>query len=214
MSFLNDDSFEISITLYKTQKLKCMNLLFELQIRRNKNEDEESMDEAGGRCHDNDVLRIEEAVHNLVDTLNNEQAATKTESTTNSSSSSMWSIFRLARMCVRYAYYDLAYEIYTLLAAILARDGATGVVSGGDSSSSTMSTSDLSYKCWFEFMSHVCQAEHFMTTSRARSDSVNQLIASLNDALSNYMRAQVPNTRYFFNLKNSSIIFSTSSDLK
>lgn len=91
--------------------------------------------------------------------------------------SCLWSSFQLARMCVRYTYYDLAHEIYTSLATHM-----TNKIPN-------MCTSDLSYKCWFDFMAYVCRAEHLM--SKSDCASINDLILSLNEALSSYMMAQV-----------------------
>lgn len=145
-----------------------MNLLFELQIRRvNYLKDEEDEGE--------DVLAIEESVHRLLELNQREQEGSV------SSSNNMWPIFQLARMCVRYTYYELAHEIFARLASML-------VIA--ESANTSMSTSDLSYKCWFDFMSHTCRAEHLIRTT-AHCAGVNELIAALNEALSNYMRAQV-----------------------
>lgn len=117
----------------------------------------------------------------------------------NENSTNVWSVFQLARMCVRYAHYDLAQEIYSRLSARLVATPASNnnnnaATTNGEtstSSSSSMSTSDVSYKSWFDFMTHACRAEHLLSSRSIESSSVNELIAALNDALSNYMRAQV-----------------------
>jgi hypothetical protein len=128
-------------------------LLFELEIRR--------LDLIDKRETYRDVLRIKESVREFL-SLNK---------------TCLWSVFKLARMCVRYCHYELANEIYQQLA-----DQMVNAIIN-------MSTSDLTYKSWFDFMSHICKAEHLL--SKSECATFNQLIECLNEALSLYMKAQI-----------------------
>lgn len=130
-----------------------MNLLFELETRR--------VDTIDNRPDYLDLLCVHDSVHQFLE-LNQ---------------SSLWEIFKLARMCVRYAQYALANEIYEQLSTKM-----TNAIFN-------MSTSDLSYKSWFDFMSCICKAEHLM--SKYDCDNLNDLINCLKEALSLYMKAQV-----------------------
>jgi hypothetical protein len=98
----------------------------------------------------------------------------------NANSDDLWSIYKLARMCARYAYFELAESLYMRMYASLS----------GDASAASSSTSDLSYTSWLEFMSLVCRAESLMSKSQSLN-AVGQLIGNLNEALSLYTRAQL-----------------------
>ncbi len=89
---------------------------------------------------------------------------------------SYWPQFKLARMCARYTFFSLADEIYSRLAT-----EATNSIFN-------MSTGDLSYRGWLEFMSVLCRAESRI--SHSRSKNVNELVNSLNESLSYHTRAQ------------------------
>ncbi len=98
----------------------------------------------------------------------------------NESNDDAWSLYKLARMCVRYTFYDLADRIYAKLALKITN------------SMFNMSTSDLSFKCWVDFMSFVCKAEDKKCSSKRESDqqsSINEFVRDLNESLSYYMRA-------------------------
>lgn len=125
-----------------------MNLLFELQIR-----------SFGYLDKEIEAYFIEDSVKKFLDKNHND----------------LWSIFKLARMCVRYTFYDLANTIYENLSIKMTN------------SIFNMSTSDLSYKGWFDFMSCICKSECLLTKSNP--SNINDLIKLLNEALSGYMRA-------------------------
>lgn len=147
-------------------------MLFELQVRR---VDYLRLD---GEPDYEDVAAIENSVRIFL------------ELNTNNMNNNVWSVFQLARMCVRYAHYDLAQEIYSRLSTSLAEQQHL-TSNSSISNNSNMSTSDVSYKSWFDFMANACRAEHLLSSRSIESGNVNELIAALNDALSNYMRAQV-----------------------
>lgn len=88
----------------------------------------------------------------------------------------LWSVYKLSRMCVRYTHYDLSEKIYENLSNLM-----TGAITN-------MSTNDLSYKNWFEFMSLVCKAESGMTKTEFKNFS--DLIKNLNQSFDYYTRAQ------------------------
>ena len=89
---------------------------------------------------------------------------------------SLWQIFKLARMCVRYSHYELAMKIYERMS------------SETISNSINMSTSDLSYKSWFDFMALICKAE---SSLQLNFSNINDFINSLNQALNHYVKAQI-----------------------
>ena len=89
---------------------------------------------------------------------------------------SLWPIFKLARMCVRYTHYELATRIYEKMSTELIFN------------SSNMSTNDLSYKRWFDFMALICKAESSLQLSNS---NISDFINSLNQALNYYIRAQI-----------------------
>ena len=107
---------------------------------------------------------------------------------------SLWEIFKLARMCVRYTHYELAMKIYEQTSSELI------------SNSINMSTSDLSYKSWFDFMALISKAEFSLQSSHS---NINEFINSLNQALNHYVRAQTLFkslcTRCFASAANSSV---------
>jgi hypothetical protein len=131
-------------------KLKLINLLFELEVRQI-----------------NFVKQttpvVSSRVHKCISTFlqNNPRAH--------------WAQFKLARMCARYTYFDLADEVYTRLSSTISQ------------SMFNMSTHDLSYTGWLDFMAMVCRAEARPSPS-IKSNS--QLINCLNESLAYYMRAQ------------------------
>ena len=107
---------------------------------------------------------------------------------------SLWDIFKLARMCVRYTHYELAMKIYEQMSTELI------------SNSTNMSTSDLSYKSWFDFMALICKAESSLQSNHT---NINEFISSLNQGLNHYVRAQILFkslcTRCFGSASNSSV---------
>ncbi|CAF0749231.1 unnamed protein product, partial [Brachionus calyciflorus] len=129
-------------------QLKCLNLLFELRVR---------------------------YFYALETSLNDSFIKNSVEKFTFKNETNLWSIYKLARMCVRYTYYDLAKEIYESLSSKM-----TGAILN-------MSTSDLSYKSWFDFMSILCKSECALIKSEFTS--INDLISKLNKSLCDYMKA-------------------------
>ncbi|RMZ94376.1 integrator complex subunit 7, partial [Brachionus plicatilis] len=79
-------------------------------------------------------------------------------------------------MCVRYTHYDLSEKIYQNLSLLM-----TGAIHN-------MSTNDLSYKSWFEFMSLVCKAESALV--KTEFESFSELMTNLNQSFNEYTRAQ------------------------
>ena len=108
-----------------------------------------------------------------------------------------WHIFKLARMCVRYSYYEVANSLYEKMCLQMS------------SMECEAYTSDLSCKSWLEFMAILCKAEHLITQSGVLD--INELIRNLNEALSLYMRAQFLFksycTRCLTQLENSNTCF-------
>ena len=90
--------------------------------------------------------------------------------------SKSWLIFKLARMCARYAHFKLANELYTYLSDQLSK-----------SMQRDTDTKDLSYKSWLDFMAIISKAETFIALSHA--SNINELIGNLNSALSLYLQA-------------------------
>lgn len=133
------------------KKLKLINLLMELQVRK-----------TSYICQDKEPNKT----HYIESCIDSYLEANK---------SSLWNIFKLGRMCVRYTHYKLANSIYETLSS----DLASNVLN--------TSTSDLSYKSWFEFMEMICKAECSLQTQYA---DINEFISSLNLAFTNYVRAQ------------------------
>lgn len=86
-----------------------------------------------------------------------------------------WMIFKLARMCARYSYFDVAFDLYSTLSGSLSRT----MLSERDSK-------DLSYKTWLDFMNILCKAESLIQQSQAKN--LNEFIGELNDALSLYLK--------------------------
>ena len=142
---------KLSILSHSQQKLKLINLLFELQVR---NSDDSS------RTFKNELAYVSNAVKLFVQV----------------NQSKSWLIFKLARMCARYAHFKLANELYTHLSDQLSK-----------SMQRDMDTKDLSYKSWLDFMAIISKAETFVTLSHA--GSINEFINNLNSAFSLYLQA-------------------------
>ena len=126
-------------------KLKLINLLFELKVRK-------IIDKS---LNDDLSWILNDSIQNFVQV----------------NSDNKWSIFKLARMCARYSYYDLANNFYELI-----------------SNEFNSTSSDLMFKNWLNFMSTICKAEHLVGKSQV--NNINELIRNLNEALSLYIRAQ------------------------
>ena len=138
---------------FEHSKLKLINLLLELKIRK---PNYLWMQAKSGTNYDS----VEQSIETFLSVNKN----------------SLWQIFKLARMCVRYTHYELAQKIYERMSLELV------------SNSSNMSTSDLSYKSCFDFMALICKAE---SSLQINCVNINEFINSLNQALNYYVRAQI-----------------------
>jgi hypothetical protein len=93
---------------------------------------------------------------------------------------SLWQIFKISRMCVRYSHYDLAYSLYRMMKKCLQ-----------EKSFNNISTYDLNFTNWFEFMSLLCKAENLLSLNAIKStNNISELIIKLNQSLSLYLKAQ------------------------
>jgi hypothetical protein len=142
-------------------------LLFELEVRKLNFSKRQSTGDQGSSI-------INRSVEAFMQNCNN--PTTTTTTTTTDTNSAHWAQFKLARMCVRYTFYSLAEAIYARLAERVA-----------NSMTFNMSTSDLSYKGWLDFMGMLCRAESRVNPARAKT--VHELVQGLSESLSFYTRA-------------------------
>lgn len=132
-----------------------INLLFELQVRTNKITQEEHLD------NENSEL-VKKCVREFLDANEKNQ----------------WLKFKLARMCVRYSYYELATKLFNNVSNELRREYSTNV-----------KKSDIGFISWLEFMALISKAEFLI--SQTGVENINDYIQNLNESLSLYINAQI-----------------------
>ena len=131
-----------------------INLLFELQVRSFKKLGEEA-------TSDHSEL-VTECVRGFLEANDKDQ----------------WLKFKLARMCVRYSYYELATELFNNVSTELRREYTLN-----------MKKSDMSFINWLEFMAILSKAEFLI--SQTGVEDINEYIQNLNESLSLYLNAQI-----------------------
>ena len=150
-------------------KLKLLNLLLELQVRKATTRHNAS------NAHNAVSADVESAIMRVVE----------------SNRHMPWHLYKLARMCVRYSQYKLACAIYESLAALMVAAAAAGNNDCAAAGTTNVSTSDMSYKGWLDFMAQVCRAEALVSSGAVTAcTSLVQLVASINEAFALYARAQ------------------------
>jgi hypothetical protein len=87
-----------------------------------------------------------------------------------------WLLYKMARMCARYAFFSQAVRIYSHL-----RDSFVAYKS--------FNSNDLLYKCWLEFVSTLCQGEQSLCAQHSDSSSIDQLTRNLNETMRLYANA-------------------------
>jgi hypothetical protein len=156
---------KIKLQIFKIKKksiikLKLINLLLELQARKtidSKKSNYQYGDESEQSYVLNSIKKFIEA---------NER--------------SLWNIYKIGRMCVRYSHYDLAHDIYKMMNKKLE-----------EKSFQNGSITDICYKSWLEFMSILCNAENLLSYNSLKStNNISKLINKLNQSLSLYVKAQ------------------------
>ena len=108
-----------------------------------------------------------------------------------------WINYKLARLCVRYSYFNHASTIFSDLKKAIEMTNEKGF-------SSTRTTKNTNTKNYFEFFSYVCKAESLLIKQNVKN--FTNLIENLNEALDLYIKAQflLKSSNYLMNTLNSS----------
>jgi hypothetical protein len=109
-------------------------------------------------------------------------------------SSDYWINYKLARLCVRYSYFNHASVIFDNLKKVIE------ATSQKTSFSNVNNTKNFNMKQYFEFYSYLCKAESQL--NRQDVKSFTNLIENLNESLDLYIKAQ-------FLLKSSNYLIIT-----
>lgn len=140
-------------------KLKVINLLFELQLRK------PNFLVISGKKFDgcsNDSV-IKEYIFEFLKT----------------NVYNLWFVFKLARMCVRYSCYELACEFLDKI--------SNEISSSVDSNGTSLAPIDLSLSSWLNFMTVLCRGEYSLIQPGV--NDLNEFIRNLNDGLLHYNKA-------------------------
>jgi hypothetical protein len=105
-----------------------------------------------------------------------------------------WINYKLARLCVRYSFFNYATIIFDSLKKLIEETQPTS------HSNSNNNTKNFNIKQYFEYYSYLCKAESLLIKQDIKS--FTNLIENLNEALELYIKAQ-------FLLKSSNYLINT-----